>query len=80
MTHDRRYSDNHHVRIGMPTAQAQRLLGRRVHPGCADDIYLHSKHASLTVDFAVPHALMGGHVDAFALHSWHHDPGVTDCL
>jgi len=83
-----RYSESHGVRIGMKTAEAEHLLGRRVGVGCEDNIYLGK--GPLTIAFAggVPrrvHAsselrLIGGHVFAFAHHGPHNDVGIFDCL
>ena len=76
-----RYREQHGVRIGMPTATAERLLHRRVFVACEENIYI----GSLTIAFAGGHRghdghLIGGHVYAFALHGRTHDVGVFDCL
>jgi hypothetical protein len=76
-----RYREAHGVRIGMPTATAERLLHRRVYIGCEENIYL----PPLTIAFTGGHAgqhlhLIGGHVYAFAMNGRHHDVGVFDCL
>jgi hypothetical protein len=87
-TRGKPYSENHGVRIGMPTARAERLLRLKVYEGCEANLGLRSKEASLTIAFTggrtrILHSgrllLVGGHVDAFYLHSTDRDPGVTDC-
>jgi hypothetical protein len=80
-----RYREEHGVRIGMPTATAERLLHRRVVVGCEENAYLGRGGVSLTVAFAGGHRardghLVGGRVYAFALTSRTHDLGVFDCL
>ena len=76
------------VRIGTPTARAERLLHRKVYEGCGTFVWLYGKRARLTVEFGggrtrALHSgrllLVGGHVSAFYLHSEDRDPGVTDC-
>jgi hypothetical protein len=79
-TTSNRYEETHRVRIGMPTATAERLLRRRVLVGCEANIY----SGKLTIAFAGGHRdqsgyLIGGHVEAFALHG-RNDVGVFDCL
>jgi hypothetical protein len=82
-----RYREGHGVRVGMPTAAAQRLLGgRRLHVGCEANIYLSGPNASLTVAFGGralrtrhDRTVSGGHVYALVLHGLHHDPGVFEC-
>lgn len=81
-----RYSEGHGVRIGMPTAVAERLLRRRLVEGCETNLYLSSARASLTIAFTggvvrrkTLHVI-GGHVYAFVLHSHRSDAGVFDCL
>ena len=71
------------VRIGMPTATAERLLHRRVFVGCEATVSIGK--LPLTIAFADGHRgpdgrLVGGHVYAFVLHSRSHDLGVFDCL
>ena len=87
-TQEKPYSESHGVRVGMPTARAERLLHRKVYEGCGAYLFQDSKAASLTVEFAggrtrILHSgrllLVGGHVNAFYLHSSDRDPGVTDC-
>lgn len=81
-----RYSEAHGVRIGMPTAAAERRLHKRLTEGCEQNIYLSSATARLTIAFrggtSRPPSLhvTGGHVYAFALHSRRSDVGVFDCL
>jgi hypothetical protein len=80
-----RYREEHGVRIGMPTATAERLLHRRVFVGCEENIYLGRGDASFAVAFAGGHRgrdghLIGGHVYAFALEGHKHSVGVFDCL
>jgi hypothetical protein len=81
-----RYSESHGVRIGMPTAVAERLLHKRLFEGCETNVYLSSATASLTIAFTggVAHppnlSVNGGHVYAFVLHSHRTDAGVFDCL
>ena len=79
-----RYVESHGVRVGMPTATAERLLRQRVIVGCMAAIRLSSRHALLTVAFAGgtitrKPALRGGHVSLFALHGDRHDPGLFEC-
>jgi hypothetical protein len=81
-----RYAERHGVRIGMPTAVAERLLHQRVYVGCEADLHL----GSLTVAFSGGALrkdrrspglrLVGGHVFAFAIHGGRDDVGVFDCL
>jgi hypothetical protein len=76
-----RYREEHGVRVGMPTATAERLLRRRVIVGCEANIYL----GNLTIAFGGGHRgrnghLIGGHVEAFALHGRKYDVGVFDYL
>ena len=85
-----RYQESHGVRVGMKTAEAERLLHRRAYVGCEENIYLGKRNASLTVAFdgGHPHKLrgssglhlIGGHVYAFTLHGLHSDVGIFDCL
>jgi hypothetical protein len=82
-----RYSESHGVRIGTPTAVAERLLHRRLVEGCETNLYLSSAKASLTIAFTggvvKPNTslhVIGGHVYAFVLHSQRSDAGVFDCL
>jgi hypothetical protein len=84
-TDDPRYRENHGVRIGMPTAEAERLLHQHLRVGCETAIYLRSRRATLTVAFSGGRVqrdgtVTGGHVDAFMLHGLRHDPGVVECL
>jgi hypothetical protein len=76
---DRRYRERHGVRIGMPTAEAERLLGRDLRVGCEANIYVSSSNATLTVAFRGP-TRSGGHVFAFVLHGLQGDPGVFECM
>jgi hypothetical protein len=81
-----RFSESHGVRIGMPTAKAERLLHKLVYMGCEADLHL----GALTVAFTGGSArkltrstelhLVGGHVYAFALHGGPSDIGIFDCL
>ena len=80
-----RYVERHGVRIGMPTATAERLLRKRVRAGCLVDIFLSSPHATLTVSFdggTIRHngSLHGGHVSIFVLHGLHHNIGLFECM
>lgn len=73
------------VRVGMPTAEAERLLRRRVRVACVAAIYLRSGRATLTVLFSggALHrdgTMSGGRVDALVLHGLRHDPGVFECM
>jgi hypothetical protein len=84
-TDDLGYRESHGVRIGTPTAEAERLLHRRLHVGCETAIYLKSGRATLTVAFSGGRAqpdgtVVGGHVVAFMLHGLRHDPGIAECL
>jgi hypothetical protein len=87
LTGDSRYSEAHGVRIGMHTAEAERLLHRRLTEGCEENIYLPSaKTFTLTIAFTggtyqrrTMHVI-GGHVFAFVLHSRRRYAGVFDCL
>jgi hypothetical protein len=84
-TDDPRYRESHGVRIGMPTAEAERLLRRRLHGGCMTAIYLKSGRATLTVAFSGGRVrrdgtVVGGRVVAFMLHGLRHDPGIAECL
>jgi hypothetical protein len=87
-TRGKLYSESHGVRIGMPTGRAERLLHLKVYEGCEANLGLQSTKARLTIGFTggrtrTLHSgrllLVGGHVDAFYLHSNDRDPGVTDC-
>jgi len=83
------YSESHGLRIGTPTARAERLLHRRIPlgPHCGPEVELQSKRARLAIFFSGGNSnsyhpgglLVGGHVDSFYLHSKDRDPGVTDC-
>jgi hypothetical protein len=82
---DPSYREAHGVRVGMPTAEAEGRLGRRLRSGCEENIHLSSPKASLTVAFAggvTRHdgTVTGGHVYAFMLHGLHHDPGIFECM
>jgi len=85
-TSDSRYVEAHGVRIGMPTARAERLLHRRLFEGCSTNFYLPSaRDRTLTIAFrggVAPHwrHVIGGHVFAFVLHSRRRDAYVFDCL
>ena len=63
----------------MPTAEAERLLGRHLRVGCEPNIYLSSSKATLTVAFS-GRTRSGGHVFAFVLHGLQDDPGVFECM
>lgn len=87
-TRDKPYSESHGVRIGMPAARADRLLHRKVYEGCGAYLFRDTRAASLTIEFAGGKTrilgsgrllLVGGHVNAFDVHSKDRDPGVTDC-
>ena len=85
LTSDPRYSESHGVRIGMQTAQAERLLKQRLRAGCEDNIYLVSPKAGLTVAFRGGSVhksgfVTGGHVYELVLHSRRHDPGIFECM
>ena len=81
-----RYSEGHGVRIGMPTAAAERRLQKRLVEGCEENIYLSSATADLTIAFSggtfqrPSLHVTGGHVYAFVLHSHRTDAGVFDCM
>ena len=89
-TSSRKYEERQGVRIGMKTAQAERLLHRRVDVGCEENVYLGKRDAALTVGFDGGHPrkvpgsstlhLVGGHVYAFTLHGADSDIGIFDCL
>jgi hypothetical protein len=69
----------------MPTAVAERLLGRHLRVGCEANIYLSSPKATRTVAFTggvirQDGTLSGGHVFAFVLHGLQDDPGVFECM
>jgi hypothetical protein len=74
------------VRIGMPTATAERRLHKRLVEGCEENIYLSSTTADLTIAFSggtfrrPSLHVTGGHVYAFVLHSHRTDAGVFDCM
>src|SRR5436190_9267332 len=87
-TESSRFSERHGVRIGMPTAKAERLLHQLVYVGCEENIHLGAERG-LTVAFTGGRPrrlhnttlhLIGGHVYAFAFHGGHSDLGVFDCL
>jgi hypothetical protein len=89
-TESSRYYERHGVRIGTPTAKAERLLHKLVYVGCEANIELGAMRG-LTVAFTGGRAkrlrgstdglhLIDGHVFAFALHGGHSDLGVFDCL
>jgi len=83
------YSESHGVAIGTATGRAEQLLHRKVYlgPHCGPWLELQSKKARLAIFFDGGNSnsyqpgglLVGGHVDAFYLHSRDRDPGVTDC-
>jgi hypothetical protein len=80
-----RYREARGARIGMPTADAERLLHKTVFVGCEENLYFASRTASLTVVFDGGHIgaprgkLVGGHVSAFVVHWVHEDSGIWDC-
>ncbi|HEX6699609.1 MAG TPA: hypothetical protein VF101_02670 [Gaiellaceae bacterium] len=79
------YSESHGVRVGMPTATAERLLRKPRKVGCESDIYLYGSRATLTVAFVGGKAqenlrVLGGHVFGFVLHSKRWDAALFDCL
>jgi hypothetical protein len=79
-----RYVDSRGVRVGMPTAIAERLLRKRVRAGCFTGIWLSSPQATMTVSFdggTIRHnaTLRGGHVSVFVLHGLHDDTGLFEC-
>jgi hypothetical protein len=89
-TSSARYTEGHGVRIGMGSADAERLLHRRLYAGCEEDIHLGSLGGvMLTIAFGggvirkepASSALhvVGGRVFAFVLHG-RNDVGVFDCL
>jgi hypothetical protein len=84
-TSDAHYREGHGVRVGMPTAEAERLLGRRLRVGCETTIHLSGPRASLTASFGGGAlrrngTVTGGHVSALVLHGLQHDPGIFECM
>jgi hypothetical protein len=82
-----RYRESHGIRVGMRTAAAERLLGRRLRAGCEDNIHLSGPKAWLTIAFSgrdirvnADGMVTGGHVYALVLHGLRHDPGVFECM
>ena len=76
---------SHGVHIGMPTATAERLIRKRVRPGCFTGIWLSSPQATLTVSFdgsTIRHdgTWRGGHVSVFVLHGPRDDTGLFECM
>ena len=74
----------------MRSADAERLLHRRLYSGCEEDIHLGSPTATLTIAFLGGVArkepassalhVTGGRVYALVLHSHTEDVGVFDCM
>jgi hypothetical protein len=85
-TIDPKYRERHGVRVGMPTAEAEKLLGRRLRIGCIATIEFYGPKASLYVSFGGRMVsrrnatVRGGHVDALVLHGIRHDVGLFECL
>ena len=83
LTTDPRYSESHGVRVGMPTAAAERLLHKRVYAiGCNYADLSFGRYATLLlIQFTggvskPPHyALIGGHVGDFHVATL----GLFDC-
>ena len=80
------YVEGRGLRVGTPTATAEKLLHKSLIAGCGMSIYLMGKTATLTIAFTGGHIhspglhVTGGHVYGFVLHSRHNDLGVFDCL
>jgi hypothetical protein len=86
-TFDPRYVETHGVRVGTPTAVAERRLHMHVHVGCADNIYLPTRTGFLFLWFYGDKILtrpkqhvVGGRVGELFVHSVRLNPGVIDCV
>jgi hypothetical protein len=85
ITRDDRYTDVHGIRVGTPTATAERLLHRRVFVGCEADLFFKTRAAYLVLGFegrlTLPsRRLVGGQVGFLVVHSRRRSPGVLDCI
>jgi hypothetical protein len=86
ITQDPRFALAGGVRIGTPTARAERVLHRRAFSGCNDAIGVQRKQTRLALPLSGARLnvvgkklyAVGGRVDGFYLHG-RRDPGVTDC-
>jgi hypothetical protein len=86
ITQDPRFALAGGVRIGTPTARAERVLHRRAFSGCNDAIGVQGKQTRLALPLAGGNvhvvgkklSVVGGRVEGIYLHG-RRDPGVTDC-
>ncbi|HEX4304853.1 MAG TPA: hypothetical protein VHZ54_02345 [Solirubrobacterales bacterium] len=81
------FRDNHGVFVGMRTAKADRLEGKKAVEGCLEGIAISSPSATFHVIITGGHArrrgnelvVRGGRVGALVLHGRSDDVGVFDC-
>ena len=82
------FRDAHGVFVGMRTAKADRLEGRKALGGCLEGISIMSPSTIFHVAIAGGHVhrrgnelvVRGGRVGALVLHSRTNDVGAFDCL
>jgi len=95
-TTDDRYAERHNIRVGTPTAVAERALHERVFVGCDALLFVKTKTAFLVTRFEGGKTvrsvdvragrrhhdlhLVGGQVGFLVVHSQRHNPGVLDCI
>lgn len=86
-TFDPRYVEAHGVRVGTPTAAAERRLHMQAHVGCADNFVLSTRTGFLylwlygdKILTRPKQHIVGGRVGELFVHSMRLNPGVVDCV
>ena len=89
-TTSRSYSDDHGIRVGMSTGEANRRSLTRAIIGCLDAIHSRTTSANLMIGIIGGHPgraigsgpvpVVGGHVELLAVDSNVRNPGVFDCI
>src|SRR6266508_734366 len=80
-----RYRGPGGIRVGTPSAVAERALHQRLRRACGENLGLASRAAQLTIEFASgrersDRSIVGAHLEDFALTSRRHDVGLYPYL
>ena len=80
-----RYRGPGGIRVGTPSAVAERALHQRLRRACGENLGLASRAAQLTIEFAggrerSDRSIVGAHLQDFALTSRRHDVGLYPYL
>jgi len=81
----RRYVGPGGIRVGTPSAVAERVLHQRLRRACGEDLGVSSRAAQMTIEFAggterSDRSIVGAHLQDFALTSRRHDVGLYSHL